>query len=95
MSKNCKLLTISLITQVQKVLKKKILSYNVLESSRCKLQEYAVENSRFHLRNCRRTLCDLQTTIQNQVFITILCLPSSQTTFVFHTFRDICLGRLK
>jgi len=39
----------SLITQ--KVLNEKVLNYSVLESPRDKLQEYAMTNSRFYLRN--------------------------------------------
>jgi len=39
----------SLITQ--KVFEGKIFYYSVLESPRDKLQEYAIKNRRFHLKN--------------------------------------------
>jgi len=54
----------SLITR--KVLKKKIFYYSVLESSRDKLQKYAIKNWGFRLKNSKYFLCDLDGAIQSQ-----------------------------
>jgi len=57
-------MTSSLITR--KVLKRKIFYYSVLESFRGKLQEYAIKNGGFCIKNSKYFLCDLDGAIQSQ-----------------------------
>ena len=51
---------------IPKVPNEKILNYSVLESSRGKLQEYAMKNGGFHLKNSRWPCFDIGDATQGE-----------------------------
>jgi len=53
-----------------------------LESSPDELQEYAIKNGGFHLKNSKYFLCDLDGAIQSQTDMIIKKVILSPTTFV-------------